>query len=248
MRPPFIALDAAIVDLDGTMIDTLGDFAVALNRMLGELGLPAIEARAIEPMVGRGSEHLIRAVLEHVQAPAALYEAAWQSYQRHYLAINGDYSAVYPGVIQGLEALQAAGLRLVCLTNKPAAFAQPLLQAKGLAGFFEAVFGGDAFERKKPDPLPLLKSCEALGSSPGSHADDRRLEQRREGRACRGLPGVAGDLWLQPRRADWRRGCGRFSRLAGRAARLDQAGLPSSASLSFQSAGLGPSQMRSSAL
>ena len=166
MRSPFIALDAAIVDLDGTMIDTLGDFAVALNRMLGELGLPAIEARAIEPMVGRGSEHLIRAVLEHVQAPAALYEAAWQSYQQHYLAINGDYSVVYPGVIQGLEALLAAGLKLVCLTNKPAAFAQPLLQAKGLAGFFQAVFGGDAFERKKPDPLPLLKSCEALGSSP----------------------------------------------------------------------------------
>ena len=75
MHQPFTALDAAIVDLDGTMIDTMGDFAVALNRMLGELGLPAIEARAIEPMVGRGSEHLIRAVLEHVRAPAALYEA-----------------------------------------------------------------------------------------------------------------------------------------------------------------------------
>jgi phosphoglycolate phosphatase len=166
MPPHFIALDAAIVDLDGTMIDTLGDFAVALNRMLGELGLPAIEARAIAPMVGRGSEHLIRTVLEHVQAPGALYDAAWESYQRHYLAINGDYSAIYPGVIQGLEALQAGGVRLVCLTNKPAAFARPLLQAKGLAGFFEAVFGGDAFERKKPDPLPLLKCCEALGSSP----------------------------------------------------------------------------------
>ena len=67
MRPPFVALDAAIVDLDGTMIDTLGDFAVALNRMLGELELPAIEARAIEPMVGQGSEHLIRAVLAHVR-------------------------------------------------------------------------------------------------------------------------------------------------------------------------------------
>ena len=80
--------------------------------------------------------------------------------------VNGDYSAVYPGVIEGLEALQAAGLRLVCLTNKPAAFARPLLQAKGLGGFFEAVFGGDAFERKKPDPLPLLKSCEALGRRP----------------------------------------------------------------------------------
>ena len=57
-----------------------------------------------------------------------------------------------------------AGLPLACLTNKPLAFAQPLLQAKGLDGFFARVFGGDSFERKKPDPLPLVKTCEALGT------------------------------------------------------------------------------------
>ena len=171
------ALDAAIVDLDGTMVDTLGDFAEAIHRMLRDLALPSIDAAHIEGMVGKGSEHLLRSVLQHVLPRAesallaikidALYPLAWASYQRHYLAINGQHSAVYPGVVKGLQSLRAAGLRLACLTNKPTDFAVPLLQAKGLHGFFDQVFGGDAFERKKPDPLPLLKTCEALGTAPG---------------------------------------------------------------------------------
>jgi phosphoglycolate phosphatase len=70
------------------------------------------------------------------------------------------------GCARGLLALRSRGLRLACLTNKPTAFARPLLQAKGLDGYFSEVFGGDAFDRKKPDPLPLLKTCEALGSKP----------------------------------------------------------------------------------
>jgi phosphoglycolate phosphatase len=159
-------LQAAIIDLDGTMVDTLGDFAAALNQMLRDLACRGIDATAIEQMVGKGSEHLIRSVLAHVNADASLYERAWQSYQTHYLAINGQHSAVYAGVAEGLNALKAAGLRLACLTNKPANFARPLLAAKGLDGYFDFVFGGDAFERKKPDPLPLLKTCEALGASP----------------------------------------------------------------------------------
>jgi phosphoglycolate phosphatase len=159
-------LQAAIIDLDGTMVDTLGDFAVALNRMLDELALPGIEPSAIEAMVGKGSEHLIRSVLAHVHAAPELYERAWQSYQKHYLAINGQHSTVYAGVVEGLQGLKAAGLKLACLTNKPTNFARPLLEAKGLAGFFDVVFGGEAFEKKKPDPLPLRKTCEALGASP----------------------------------------------------------------------------------
>ena len=173
--------DAAIVDLDGTMVDTLGDFAEALNRMLRDLSLPGVAPAAIERMVGKGSEHLIHSALVHVLAPEegagaegtgaqakarALFERAWERYQHHYLAINGQHSAVYAGVAEGLKALRAQGMRLACLTNKPGAFARPLLAAKGLDGFFELVFGGDAFERKKPDPLPLLKTCEALGTAP----------------------------------------------------------------------------------
>ncbi len=162
------ALQAAIVDLDGTMVDTLGDFAVALNRMLVDLALPAIASSAIERLVGKGSEHLIRSVLAAVGAKPALYDEAWGLYQRHYRDINGQYASVYPGVPQGLASLRRAGLKLACLTNKPTAFARDLLQAKALAGFFQVVFGGDAFERRKPDPMPLLKTCEALGTAPGA--------------------------------------------------------------------------------
>ena len=174
--------DAAIVDLDGTMVDTLGDFAVSLNHMLADLSLPPVAPAAIERMVGKGSEHLILSALAHVmssgegsapvgadalQARAhALFDRAWDRYQHHYLAINGQHSAVYPGVVEGLKALRSRGLRLACLTNKPTSFAKPLLAAKGLDGFFEFAFGGDAFARKKPDPLPLLKTGEALGTAP----------------------------------------------------------------------------------
>jgi len=165
-RPRLPPLRAAIVDLDGTMIDTLGDFAEALNRMLDDLRLPAIGRPAIERLVGKGSEHLVRSVLSHVGAASQLYPAAWDAYQRHYLSVNGMHSEVYPGVVEGLTLLSARGLRLACLTNKPTNFAVPLLSAKGLEGFFSVVFGGDAFERKKPNPLPLLKTCEALASQP----------------------------------------------------------------------------------
>ena len=160
-------LRGVIVDLDGTMVDTLGDFEAALNRMLAELDLPPVTRALVERTVGKGSEHLIRSVLEHQLALPqvdVLMAPAWRIYQRHYLAINGAFSDVYPGVLAGLQQWQASGLQLACLTNKPLDFARPLLKAKGLDGFFTHVFGGDSFERKKPDPLPLHKTCEAMGT------------------------------------------------------------------------------------
>ena len=157
---------AAIIDLDGTLVDTLGDFIVAINATLSELGLGSVDRTFLERTIGKGSEHLIRTTLAHLSADAGLYDTAWIAYQRHYLAVNGLHSSVYPGAIEGLERLRAHGIRLACLTNKPTAFARPLLKSKGLDGFFAVVHGGDAFERKKPDPLPLLKTCEALGAAP----------------------------------------------------------------------------------
>jgi phosphoglycolate phosphatase len=172
---------AAIVDLDGTMVDTLGDFEEVLNRSLADLDLPRVTRGLVERTVGKGSEHLIRSVLAHqlalpevkglanvcdARSVESLYEAAWLRYQHHYSTINGEFAVVYPGVVEGLQQLRDAGLQLACLTNKPLSFAKPLLQVKGLDHFFAHVFGGDSFERKKPDPLPLLKTCEALGASP----------------------------------------------------------------------------------
>jgi len=163
---PTREFDAAIIDLDGTLVDTLGDFVAALGLTLDELDLARVDRAFVERTVGKGSEHLLRQTLAEVGGDAALYDAAWAAYQRHYLTVNGQASELFDGVVEGLRALRGAGLRLACLTNKPLAFARPLLAAKGLDGYFELVFGGDSFARKKPDPLPLLETCRALGTEP----------------------------------------------------------------------------------
>ena len=166
IQPHHPRFDAAIVDLDGTMVDTLGDFQVALNAALADLGLERVDREFIELTVGKGSEHLVRQTLVEVRAPLSRFDAAYDRYQHHYRRINGKYATVYDGVLEGLARLEQAGLKLACLTNKPLAFAEALLAQKGLAPFFQVCYGGDSFERKKPDPLPLLRTCETLGVAP----------------------------------------------------------------------------------
>ena len=168
--------DAAIIDLDGTMVDTMGDFVVAVNQMLRDLGLDAVDEAVVALRVGKGSENLVNSVLNHALAQSnraqaapekiANFERALALYQQHYGAINGQHSHVYPGVVNGLLALRSGGIKLACLTNKPLGFAQDLLKLKGLDRFFSHVFGGDSFAAKKPDALPVIKTCEALGTSP----------------------------------------------------------------------------------
>ncbi|WP_290877069.1 phosphoglycolate phosphatase [Aquabacterium sp.] len=173
-----LPLTAAIIDLDGTMVDTLGDFIAVLQATLSELGCHPIERARVDRSfismtVGKGTEDLLRRSLAHAwglspdgaEVAQALPEAL-AVYHRQYPLLNGRHSEVFPGVAEGLAQLAALGLPLACLTNKPTAFAEQLLTAKGLRGRFQQVFGGDAFERKKPDPLPLRKTCEALGSDP----------------------------------------------------------------------------------
>jgi phosphoglycolate phosphatase len=166
MPLPPVELRAAIVDLDGTLVDTVGDFTAAVNAMLAEQGLPAVPATFIERAVGKGGEHLIRRTLAEVGAPETLFDTAWAGYQHHYGRFNGLHSAVYPGAAEGLAALRGARWPLACVTNKPTRFARELLAAKGLLAHFDLVFGADAFARKKPDPLPLIEACKALRSEP----------------------------------------------------------------------------------
>jgi len=172
----YLNLQAVMIDLDGTMVDTIGDFEVALNRALTDLQVPTANRLLIERSIGKGSEHLIRTVLKHQFAlpemsgnsreVEQLFMPVWERYEHHYLSINGEFSKIFPGVMEGLEQIKALGLPMACLTNKPVSFTLPLIQDKGLAPYFTKVFGGDSFERKKPDPLPLLKTCEALQSLP----------------------------------------------------------------------------------
>ena len=180
--PALPEVDAVMLDLDGTLVDTLGDFTAALHGMFEELGLSpgpqALLPSVVESMVGKGSEHLIRSALQHMLSASGCQALALQAqveylfpqaltvYQDYYARINGRHARVYPGVQSGLDRLAQQGLPLACLTNKPVRFARQLLDGKGLAVSFAQVFGGDSFERKKPDPLPLRKTCEALGTLP----------------------------------------------------------------------------------
>ncbi len=160
---------AAIIDLDGTMVHTAPDFQVAINRMREELGLAPLTIETVMEFVGKGSENLMRRVLGidfDADGVERMFEQAMSAYQRHYLAINGDYSSVYEGVHEGLTAMKQGGLRLACVTNKPIAFARPLLEKTGLNTYFELVYGGDSLAKKKPDPLPMLTVCRDFALEP----------------------------------------------------------------------------------
>jgi phosphoglycolate phosphatase len=162
-------LKAAIVDLDGTMVDTADDFTAGLNGMLAEIGAPLIAREEVVGYVGKGSEQLIRSVLAarfSADEAQARFDMALAAYQSQYAAINGRHTRLYPDVEGGLAALRDAGLRLACVTNKPRRFAVALLEQYGLARYFSVVFGGDSLPRKKPDPAPMLAACEALGVAP----------------------------------------------------------------------------------
>ena len=160
---------AAIIDLDGTMLHTVPDFELALNGMRADFGLAPISQATIEPLVGKGGDKLVRDVLGldfDAARVDAVFADAKAAYERHYLAINGDRATLYPEVIEGLQALLDQGLRVACVTNKQIAFTLPLLEKKGLARFFEVVYGGDSLPRKKPDPMPLLQVCSDFGLGP----------------------------------------------------------------------------------
>jgi phosphoglycolate phosphatase len=169
VKNSFQGIRAAIIDLDGTMVDTAPDFQVAINRMRDELHLAPLALDTIVDFVGKGSENLMRRVLGvdfEKNEVESRFDHALERYQHHYLQINGDHSELYAGVHEGLVAMKKGGVRLACVTNKPIAFARPLLEKKGLIDFFEVIYGGDSLAHKKPHPLPMLTVCNDFDLQP----------------------------------------------------------------------------------
>jgi phosphoglycolate phosphatase len=169
VKNSFQGIRAAIIDLDGTMVDTAPDFQVAINRMRDELHLAPLALDTIVDFVGKGSENLMRRVLGvdfEKNEVESRFDHALERYQHHYLQINGDHSELYAGVHEGLVAMKKGGVRLACVTNKPIAFARPLLEKKGLIDLFEVIYGGDSLAHKKPHPLPMLTVCNDFDLQP----------------------------------------------------------------------------------
>ena len=151
-----------MIDLDGTMLDTVRDLTEAANAMLREFGRPEHDIATIRSFIGRGIQNLVRRCFVDETAPAD----ALACFRRHYRETNGRYATIYPGVVDGLRAMRQMGLRLACVTNKASDFALPLLESSGLAGWFELTVCGDTLAKAKPDPLPLLHICQKFGVEP----------------------------------------------------------------------------------
>jgi phosphoglycolate phosphatase len=170
MNPRFpLNVKAVMLDLDGTLADTVADLAVATNEMLRALARPELPEPLIRTFVGKGIVKLVeRALAGSLEGtvPPAQLERALPVFERCYAQANGSRSALFPGAIEGLEALRAMGLPLACVTNKAARFTAPLLERLGVAGYFAQVIAGDTLPQKKPDPQPLLHACRAFGVAP----------------------------------------------------------------------------------
>jgi phosphoglycolate phosphatase len=161
---------AVAFDLDGTLIDTMGDLAAAVNLMLSMLGARELPEARVRALVGNGVEQLVvRALVESVGSSAthaAQRSAALALFRRLYGQGLFQHSKVYPGVVPALRSLAAAGISMCCITNKDSVFAEPLLRAAGLSEFFAFTLCADRAEDRKPSPNMLLAACSRLGITP----------------------------------------------------------------------------------
>lgn len=159
MRPELL-----IFDLDGTLIDSVPDLALAINLALTDLALPICSEEQVRDFVGNGSYVLCQRVLNAITANTndINVDKLHDLFLHHYATHSNTHSKPYDGVVDGLNHLAQAGYRLALATNKPAQFVPAILQYFDLARF-ELVVGGDSLPAKKPDPMPLLYICQTLG-------------------------------------------------------------------------------------
>jgi phosphoglycolate phosphatase len=160
---------AVLIDLDGTLVDSVPDLANAIDQMMLQLAMPARGIDAVTQWIGNGADRLVKRALVNSmegEPSEALLQKALPLFEVAYAANNGKHSYLYDGVEVGLNYLKQQGYRLGCVTNKPIAFTLPLLEAMGIADFFDLTIGGDQVERIKPDPQPLLMAAEKLRVDP----------------------------------------------------------------------------------
>ena len=158
-----------LIDVDGTLVDSVPDLAYCADQMMLQLGLPERGEAAVRQWVGNGVEKLVKRALVNSldgEPDIAVFEQAlpifWQLYENN-ICVR---SRLYDGVLEGLDYLRAEAYRLGCVTNKARSFTVPLLEQIGIAQYFELAICGDDTPRKKPDPLPLLTAAEQLKIAP----------------------------------------------------------------------------------
>ncbi len=158
-----------LIDVDGTLVDSVPDLAFCVDAMLDRLGLPRRGEAQVRQWVGNGVERLVRRALTGTldgEPEESLYQTAYPVFDELYRDNTSKRSVLYPGVIEALDYFQSAGYRLGCVTNKAARFTEPLLKDLGIRERFSIVVSGDTLPRKKPDPQPLLHAAEFFAVAP----------------------------------------------------------------------------------
>ena len=161
-------------DLDGTLIDSVPDLALAVNEMLQALDRETFSEDTIRYWVGNGAQTLVKRALlgkreiENETIDESYFKEAHRIFLKAYARHLCEATRPYPHVIETLHALRDKGYRLSIITNKPVQFVKPILQGLGLNDLFETCLGGDSLEQKKPDPMPLLHACKEMNVSIGS--------------------------------------------------------------------------------
>jgi phosphoglycolate phosphatase len=163
-KPSFSAVRALIFDLDGTLIDSKRDLIRSVNAMLAEMGRETLHEDTISGYIGDGAPQLVGRALGS-GASEAERERALKFFLGYYEEHKMDSTRAYPGVAEALEELR--GFPMAILTNKPVRVSVRILEGLELAKYFRAVYGGNSFETKKPDPLGARKILQELGAAPG---------------------------------------------------------------------------------
>ena len=161
--------EMVLIDVDGTLVDSVPDLAYCVDAMMRELGMPERGEQRVRHWVGNGVERLVKRALVNQldgEPDEALFAKALPVFEALYRENTSKRSGLYAGVKEALDFLKTTGVRIGCVTNKASQFTLPLLQDLGVSDYFEIVICGDMVERKKPDPMPLLQAAEQLETEP----------------------------------------------------------------------------------
>ncbi len=161
--------EMVLIDVDGTLVDSVPDLAYCVDEMLKALDMPVRGEERVRHWVGNGVERLVcRGLINDLngEPDEALFEKAMPIFNALYAENTSKRSCLYPGVKEALEFLRTTDVKIGCVTNKAAQFTLPILKDLGIADYFEIVICGDTLEKKKPDPMPLLHAAEQLAVLP----------------------------------------------------------------------------------
>ncbi len=161
--PNLSSVRALIFDLDGTLIDSKQDLILSVNAMLRETGRAPLAEETISGYIGQGAPVLVRRAMGEAAVEEEV-KRALDFFLRYYEEHRMNNTRAYPGVVEGLAALR--GYPMAVLTNKPMRISRRILEDLGLAACFRAIYGGNSFETKKPDPLGARTILREFGVEP----------------------------------------------------------------------------------